>query len=337
MIRIDRRALLAAWAALPLMGCAVAGDGGPADPLPSWNGGPAKTAIVEFVEAVTTEGGVDYVPPDARIATFDNDGTLWAEQPIYFQFAFALDRIKALAPQHPEWQDTQPFKAVLEGDPKALAASGEEGLLEIIAATHAGMTTDEFSAIVADWLATARHPRFDRPYTELVYQPMLELLAYLRESGFKTFIVSGGGVEFMRVFAERVYGIPPEQVVGSSGVVKFEMGPDGKPVLMKEAKVEFVDDGPGKPVGINHFIGRRPIMAFGNSDGDLQMLQWTTAGDGPRFGLIVHHTDAEREWAYDRESHIGKLDKALDQADAAGWTVVDMKNDWKTVFADTPK
>jgi phosphoglycolate phosphatase-like HAD superfamily hydrolase len=236
MIRIDRRALLAAWAALPLMGCAVAGDGGPADPLPSWNGGPAKTAIVEFVEAVTTEGGVDYVPPDARIATFDNDGTLWAEQPIYFQFAFALDRIKALAPQHPEWQDTQPFKAVLEGDPQALAASGEKGLLEIIAATHAGMTTDEFSATVADWLATARHPRFDRPYTELVYQPMLELLAYLRESGFKTFIVSGGGVEFMRVFAERVYGIPPEQVVGSSGVVRLETGPDGRPVLKKEGR-----------------------------------------------------------------------------------------------------
>jgi phosphoglycolate phosphatase-like HAD superfamily hydrolase len=337
MIRIDRRALLAAWAALPLMGCAVAGDGGPADPLPSWNGGPAKTAIVEFVEAVTTEGGVNYVPPDARIATFDNDGTLWAEQPIYFQFAFALDRIKALAPQHPEWQDTQPFKAVLEGDPQALAASGEKGLLEIIAATHAGMTTDEFSATVADWLATARHPRFDRPYTELVYQPMLELLAYLRESGFKTFIVSGGGVEFMRVFAERVYGIPPEQVVGSSGVVRLETGPDGRPVLMKEGKVEFVDDGPGKPVGINRFIGRRPVMAFGNSDGDLQMLQWTTAGDGPRLGLIVHHTDAEREWAYDRDSHVGKLDQALDQADADGWTVVDMKNDWKTIFPAAPR
>jgi phosphoserine phosphatase len=336
MIRIDRRALLAAWAALPLMGCAVAGDGGPADPLPSWNGGPAKTAIVEFVEAVTTEGGVDYVPPDARIATFDNDGTLWAEQPIYFQFAFALDRIKALAPQHPEWQDTQPFKAVLEGDPKALAASGEEGLLEIIAATHAGMTTDEFSAIVADWLATARHPRFDRPYTELVYQPMLELLAYLRESGFKTFIVSGGGVEFMRVFAERVrYSARAGGRLVGRCEARDGAGRQARP--QERGQVEFVDDGPGKPVGINRFIGRRPVMAFGNSDRDLQMLQWTTAGDGPRLGLIVHHTDAEREWAYDRDSHVGKLDQALDQADSDGWTVVDMKNDWKTIFPAAPR
>jgi phosphoglycolate phosphatase-like HAD superfamily hydrolase len=307
------------------------------DPLPSWNDGPAKSAIAEFVGRVTREGGADFVPVEQRIATFDNDGTLWAEQPIYFQFAFAMDRIKALAPQHPEWKDTQPFKAVLEGDPKALAASGEKGLLEIMAATHAGMTTDEFSAVVADWIAIARHPRFDRPYTELVYQPMLELLAYLRENGFKTFIVSGGGVEFMRVFAERVYGIPPEQVVGSSGVVKLETRPNGEPVLVKEAKVEFVDDGPGKPVGINRFIGRRPIMAFGNSDGDLQILQWTTAGDGPRFGLIVHHTDAEREWASDRDSHIGKLEKALDAAGPAGWVVVSMKDDWNTIFAETPK
>jgi phosphoglycolate phosphatase-like HAD superfamily hydrolase len=307
------------------------------DLLPSWNDGPAKSAIIEFVDRVTQEGGPDFVPLDERIATFDNDGTLWAEQPIYFQFAFALDRIKALAPQHPEWKEAQPFKAVLGGDPRALAASGEKGLLEIMAATHAGMTTEEFSAIVADWIATARHPRFEQPYTELVYQPMLELLAYLRERGFKTFIVSGGGVEFMRVFAERVYGIPPEQVVGSSGVVTFEMGPDGKPVLTKEAKVEFVDDGPGKPVGINRFIGRRPIMAFGNSDGDLQMLQWTTTGDGPRFGLIVHHTDADREWAYDRDSHIGKLDEALDEATAKGWTVVDMKDDWKTIFPEATK
>jgi phosphoglycolate phosphatase-like HAD superfamily hydrolase len=305
--------------------------------LPSWNDGTAKQAIVEFVDRVTEEGSTDFVPVEQRIATFDNDGTLWAEQPIYFQFAFAIDRVKAQASQYPEWQHTQPFKAVLENDLGALAASGEKGLLEIIAATHAGMTTEQFSAIVADWLATARHPRFDRPYTELVYQPMLELLAYLRASGFKTFIVSGGGVEFMRVFAARVYGIPPEQVVGSSGVVKFEIGPGGKPVLTKEAKVEFVDDGPGKPVGINRFIGRRPIMAFGNSDGDLQMLQWTTAGEGPRLGLIVHHTDAEREWAYDRDSHIGRLDKALDQADADGWTVVDMRNDWRTIFRAAPR
>jgi phosphoglycolate phosphatase-like HAD superfamily hydrolase len=307
------------------------------DPLPSWNEGAAKQAIVEFVDAVTQEGGPDFVPVAERIATFDNDGTLWAEQPIYFQLAFALDRVKAMAPEHPEWKDTQPFKAVLEGDPKALAATGEKGLLEIIAATHAGMTTEEFRAIVTDWLATARHPRFERPYSDLVYQPMLELLAYLRERGFKTFIVSGGGVEFMRVFAERVYGIPPEQVVGSSGVVTFEMGPDGEPVLTKEAKVEFVDDGPGKPVGINRFIGRRPIAAFGNSDGDLQMLQWTTAGDGLRFALIVHHTDADREWAYDRESHIGRLDEALNEAKASGWTVVDMRSDWKTIFLEPAK
>jgi phosphoglycolate phosphatase-like HAD superfamily hydrolase len=307
------------------------------DPLPSWNEGAAKQAIVEFVDAVTQEGGADYVAPADRIATFDNDGTLWAEQPIYFQLAFALDRVKALAPRHPEWKDTQPFKAVLEGDLKALTASSEKGLLEIVAATHAGMTTEEFRTIVADWLATARHPRFERPYTDLAYQPMLELLAYLRERGFKTFIVSGGGVEFMRVFAERVYGIPPEQVVGSSGVVKFEVGPDGKPVLVKEAKVEFVDDGPGKPVGINRFIGRRPIAAFGNSDGDLQMLQWTTAGDGPRFGLIVHHTDADREWAYDRESHIGRLDEALDEAATSEWVVVSMKDDWNTIFPETSK
>jgi phosphoglycolate phosphatase-like HAD superfamily hydrolase len=324
--------------ALALGGCAGAREQtSDADPLPSWNDGPAKQAIVAFVDRVTEEGGSDFVPVEQRIAVFDNDGTLWAEQPVYFQFAFAMDQVKALAPQHPEWRDTQPFKAALEGDRDGLAASGEKGLLQIVMASHAGMTTDEFRATVADWLATARHPTTGWPYTEMAYQPMLELLAYLRERGFKTFIVSGGGVEFMRVFAEQVYGIPPEQVVGSSGVVKFETGPDGKPVLLKEPEVEFVDDGPGKPVGINRFIGRRPIMAFGNSDGDLQMLQWTTAGDGPRFGLIVHHTDGEREWAYDRDSHIGKLDKGLDQADAAGWTVVDMKDDWNTIFAGAPQ
>jgi phosphoglycolate phosphatase-like HAD superfamily hydrolase len=324
--------------ALALGACAGAGEqSSEADPLQSWNNGAAKEAIAGFVERVTAEGSGDYVPVEQRIATFDNDGTLWAEQPIYFQFAFAMDQVKALAPKHPEWRDTQPFEAVIEGDLGALAASGEKGLLEIMAATHTGMTTDEFQASAAEWLATARHPRFDRPYTELAYQPMLELLAYLRAAGFKTFIVSGGGIEFMRVFTEPVYGIPPEQVVGSSGVVTFEMPSNGKPVLLKEAEVEFVDDGPGKPVGINRFIGRRPVMAFGNSDGDLQMLQWTTAGDGPRFALIVHHTDAEREWAYDRNSHIGRLDQALDEADARGWTVVDMKNDWATIFAETPK
>jgi phosphoglycolate phosphatase-like HAD superfamily hydrolase len=307
------------------------------DPLPSWNDGAAKSAIVEFVAAVTTEGGADFVAPADRITSFGNDGTLWVEQPYYTQLAFALDRVKALAPEHPEWREQQPFKAVIEGDLATLAASGEQGLLKIVAATHAGMTTDEFSAIVADWIATARHPRFDRPYTELVYQPMLELLAYLRDNGFKTFIVSGGGVEFMRPWTDRVYGIPPEQVVGSSGVVKFEMEPDGEPILLKESEVEFVDDGPGKPVGINRFIGRRPIMAFGNSDGDLQMLQWTTAGDGPRFGLIVHHDDGEREYAYDRDSHIGRLDQALEAAPSEGWVVISMKDDWGTIFPEEAK
>jgi phosphoglycolate phosphatase-like HAD superfamily hydrolase len=302
------------------------------DPLPSWNDTAPKKAILDFVGRVTTEEGADYVLPEQRIAIFDNDGTLWAEQPVYFQLAFALDRIAALAPEHPDWETTQPFKGVLEGDIKAVAASGEHGLLEIVAATHAGITTEKFADIVDGWLKGAQHPRFNRPYTELVYQPMLELLAYLRDNDFKTFIVSGGGVEFMRTFAERVYGIPPEQVVGSSGVVKFEMGPDSKPVLMKDAKVEFVDDGPGKPVGINRFIGRRPIFAFGNSDGDQQMLEWTAAGSGARFMGLVHHTDAEREWAYDRDSHIGRLDKALDEGRERGWTFADIKRDWRVVF-----
>jgi phosphoglycolate phosphatase-like HAD superfamily hydrolase len=305
---------------------------GQADPLASWNVGPAKQTIVNFVQSVTQAGGPNYVPSPERIAVFDNDGTLWAEQPIYFQLAFALDRVKALAPQHPEWKETQPFKAVLEGDQRALAAAGEKSLLEIVAVTHAGMTTDEFAGTVAEWMKTARHPGLNRPYDSLVYQPMLELLGYLRANGFKTFIVSGGGIEFMRVFAERAYGIPPEQVVGSSGVTKFQTGPDGKPVLMKEPKVEFVDDGPGKPVGINRFIGRRPILAFGNSDGDQQMLQWTAAGSGVRFMGIVHHTDAQREYAYDRQSHTGRLDKALDEATQRGWTIVDMRRDWRTVF-----
>jgi phosphoglycolate phosphatase-like HAD superfamily hydrolase len=301
------------------------------DPLPSWNDGAVKKSITDFVARVTTEGE-GFVPIAQRIATFDNDGTLWTEQPYYSQLAFALDRVKALAPQHPEWKTRQPFKALLEGDKQALAAAGKDGLLQIIAATHAGMTVEDFAKTVIDWTATARHPRFNRLYTELVYQPMLELMAYLRANGFKTFIVSGGGVEFMRPWTERVYGIPPEQVVGSSGVVKYQIGADGKPELMKLAKIEFVDDGPGKPVGINRFIGRRPIFAFGNSDGDLQMLQWTVAGQGPRFAGLVHHTDATREYAYDRESKVGKLDKALDEATAKGWTVVDMKRDWNAVF-----
>lgn len=301
------------------------------DPLPSWSPGSAKTTITDFVERVVDKGGPDFVRPEERIAVFDNDGTLWSEQPIYFQLAFALDRLRALAPQHPEWKDTEPFKSVLAGDVKGLAAAGEKGMAEIVALTHAGMTTEEFSAIVADWFATARHPRFDRPYDTLVYQPQIELLDYLRANGFKTFIVSGGGVEFMRVFAEKAYGIPPDQVVGSTGATTFELR-DGKPVLVKEDRIEFIDDGPGKPSGINNFIGRRPIFAFGNSDGDQQMLQWIAAGHGRRFMGIVRHTDAEREWAYDRLSHVGKLDKLLDEGIARGWTIVDMKRDWLTIY-----
>jgi phosphoglycolate phosphatase-like HAD superfamily hydrolase len=301
------------------------------DPLPSWHEGPARKAIVNFVTRVTRKGGADFVPAPERIAVFDNDGTLWSEQPIYFQFAFVLDRVKALAAQHPEWKEKQPFKAVIEGDMKTALASGEHGIVEMIMATHAGMTTEEFEKIVKDWIATARHPRFKRPYTDLVFQPMLELIAYLRASGFKTYIVSGGGAEFMRAWTERVYGIPPEQVVGSSGKLKYEMK-DGKPELIKQAEVDFVDDKEGKPVGIQKFIGRRPIAAFGNSDGDLEMLEWTTAGKGLRLAMLIHHTDAEREWAYDRGSPVGALDKALDEAATRGWIVVDMKENWKVVF-----
>jgi len=301
------------------------------DALPSWNDGAAKSAIVEFVGKVTRQGGPDFVPAPQRIATFDNDGTLWTEQPVPVQMAFALDRVKALAPQNPQWKDTQPFKAVLEGDMKTLAEAGDRGLLELVTATHAGMSTEEFTKIVSDWLTSARDPRFKRPYTELVYQPMLELLAYLRANGFKTFIVSGGGIEFMRPWAERVYGIPPEQVVGSSIKTKFEMR-DGRPTLFRLPELNFNDDKAGKPVGINEFIGRRPIAAFGNSDGDLEMLQWTTMSGGVRFGLIVHHTDAEREYAYDRNVTLGRLDKALDAAVVNKWTVVDMKRDWKVIF-----
>jgi hypothetical protein len=302
------------------------------DPLTSWNDGARKSAILDFVKRVTAEGGSDFVPAPQRIAAFDNDGTLWCEQPIYNQGAFAFDRVKAMAPQHPDWKTRQPFAAILAGDMKAVAASGEKGLLEVVETTHSGMTVADFSKIVADWMATAQHPRFKRPYIDLVYQPMVELLAYLRANGFKTFIVSGGGIDFMRPWTEQVYGIPPEQVVGSSGVVKLQMGVDGKPELLKEPKVEFVDDGPGKPVGIYRFIGRRPILAFGNSDGDEQMLEWTAAGDGARFIGLVHHTDAEREYAYDRQSPIGKLDKAWDEAAKRGWAIVDMKTDWKTIF-----
>jgi phosphoglycolate phosphatase-like HAD superfamily hydrolase len=301
------------------------------DALPSWNDTATKQAIVAFVEKVTKEGSADFVPQAERIATFDNDGTLWSEQPLYFQFLFVIDRVKALAPQHPEWKEKEPFASVLKGDMKAVAAAGEKGALAMLAATHTGMTTEEFTKTVTDWITTAKHPKTGRLYTEMVYQPMLELLVYLRANGFKTFIVSGGGIEFMRPWTERVYGIPPEEVVGSSGKLKFEMR-DGKPVLVKLPEVDLIDDKEGKPVGIQSHIGRRPLMAFGNSDGDLQMLQWTTAGSGARFALIVHHTDAERETAYDRDSHIGKLDKGLDEAAAKGWTVVSMKDDWKTIY-----
>ena len=301
------------------------------DPLSCWNKGPSKRAIIDFVTSVTTPGGADFVPPQERIATFDNDGTLWSEQPMYFQLFFALDRVKALAPGHPEWKQKQPFKAALEGDLKTVFAGGEHALLELVMASHAGNTTEEFSQTVKDWLTTAKHPRFKRPYTECVYQPMLQLLAYLRANGFKTFIVSGGGIEFMRPWTEQVYGIPPEQVIGSSIKTKFEMR-DGKPVLVRLPELNFIDDKAGKPVGINQHIGRRPIAAFGNSDGDLQMLQWTAAGDGARLMVYIHHTDDRREWAYDRQSHIGRLDKGLEQAKEKDWVLVDMKKEWKVIY-----
>jgi len=327
-----RRAFVPALAAAAVVLATGKPSFGQADPLPSWNDGPAKKTILEFVTRTITAGSSDFVPVPERIATFDNDGTLWTEQPIYFQVAFAMDRVKALAPQHPEWKTLEPFKSVLADDRAALAMMGEKGLLEIMAATHAGLTTAEFAKAVLDWLATARHPRFKRPYTDLVYQPMLELLAYLRANQFKTFIVSGGGIEFMRPWTERIYGIPPEQVVGSSGVTRYVLQPSGVPVLMKEAKVQFIDDGPGKAEGINQYIGRRPYFTFGNSDGDQQMLEWTAAGAGARFMGLVHHTDAVREYAYDRQSSVGRLDKAWDEAVRRKWTIVDMKNDWKVIY-----
>ena len=302
-----------------------------ADPLPSWNEGAAKQSIVKFVEGVTRQGSPDFVPVPERIATFDNDGTLWAEQPIYTQVFFIMDRVKALAPQHPEWRTEEPFASVLRGDPRGITAGGEAGVAALITATHSGMTTDEYTRTVSDWIATARHPKTGQPFTSMVYQPMLELLAYLRANGFKTFIVSGGGIEFMRPWTEKVYGIPPEQVIGSSGGLKFGMK-DGKPALVKLPNLVLNDDKEGKPVGIQRHIGRRPIAAFGNSDGDLQMLQWTCSAPGLRLCLYVHHTDSDREWAYDRGSHIGALDKGLDEAKEKDWTVVDMKKDWNKVF-----
>ena len=302
------------------------------DPLPSWNDGPAKKSITEFVAKVTKKGSPDFVPVAERIATFDNDGTLWCEQPMYFQLLFALDRVKALAPQHPEWKTKEPFGSLLKGDVKGALAGGERAMLEIIVVTHAGMTTAEFEQVVKEWIATTKHPKFKRPYTECVYQPMVELLAYLRANGFKTFIVSGGGIEFMRPWTEKVYGIPPEQVVGSSIKTKYEMR-DGKPVLMRLPEMNFIDDKTGKPVGINEHIGRRPIAAFGNSDGDQQMLEWTQAGSGARLMMLVHHDDAVREFAYGAESKIGTFSDALmAEAKKNDWTVISMKDDWKAIF-----
>jgi phosphoglycolate phosphatase-like HAD superfamily hydrolase len=301
------------------------------DPLPSWNDDVAKQAITSFVQRVTHAGDSEFVPPAERIAVFDNDGTLWAEQPVYFQFQFALDRVKAMAPQHPEWKHTEPFNHLLAGDMKAFMDGGEKSMLAVVAASHAGMTTDDFDNDVKTWLATSRHPQTNIPYDEMIYQPMLELLAYLRANEFKTFIVSGGGVEFMRAFAEKAYGIPPEQVVGSQGKLEYTVR-DGKPVLVKLPEVQFVDDKAGKPAGIETFIGRRPIAAFGNSDGDREMLEWVSAGSGARLSVLIHHDDANREWAYDRGSAIGALDSAWAEALEKHWTIVSMKNDWKEIF-----
>jgi len=299
--------------------------------LPSWNNTQAEKAIMAFVARVTKQDSPNFVKPSERIAVFDNDGTLWSEQPLYFQLAFTLERVKELAPQHPEWKENQPFKGVLENNLEAVLAGGEKSLIELVMATHAGMTTGEFEKTVEAWITTAKHPKTGRLYTEMVYQPMLELMAYLRANGFKTYIVSGGGIEFMRVFTERVYDVPPEQVVGSTIKTEFDVQ-NGQPVLRRLPKIDFIDDKAEKPVGIHKFIGRRPIAAFGNSDGDLQMLQWTDAGDGPRLMVYIHHTDEEREWAYDRTSHIGRLDKGLDEAKEKGWIVVDMKKDWKIIY-----
>ena len=301
------------------------------DPLPSWNEGNTKQAIINYVNEVTTEGSTNFIPVGDRIATFDNDGNLWSEQPAYFQLFFAIDRVKALAPEHPEWKTTQPFKSILEDDMKTFMSYGEHGIIEIVMATHANNTVGEFEQIVKDWLATAKHPRFERPYTDLVYQPMLELLNYLRENNFKTFIVSGGGIEFMRPWVEGVYGIPKHQVVGSSIKTKYDYN-DGNPVIRRLPELNFIDDKEGKPEGINQYIGMKPVFASGNSDGDLQMLRWTDSNTYPSFQLYLHHTDADREWAYDRASSIGRLDKGLDEANEKGWTVIDMKNDWKVIY-----
>jgi phosphoglycolate phosphatase-like HAD superfamily hydrolase len=332
VFEVSRRAMFAVAALPTLLAVSALAQTPVTDPLPSWNDTAPKKAIVTFVEGVTKQGSPDFVPPAERIATFDNDGTLWAEQPMYFQLIFALDRVKVLAPQHPEWKDKEPFASLLKGDLKGALAGGESAIFQIVIATHSGMTTEEFDKTLRDWLSTAKHPKTGKHYTEMVYQPMLELLTYLRANGFKTFIVSGGGVDFIRVFAERVYGIPPEQVVGSSGKLNFELR-DGKPVLVRLPELVVNNDKAEKPVDIQVHIGRRPIFAFGNSDGDLQMLQWTTAGTGMRFGGLVHHTDAEREFAYDRASSTGRLDKGLDEAKANNWILASMKDDWQHIFA----
>ncbi|MBY6188837.1 haloacid dehalogenase-like hydrolase [Microbulbifer agarilyticus] len=331
-----RFATTALWLLVVCLACLSTGVWAAAsnDPLPSWSDGKTKQAIVSFVEKTTREGSPDFVPENQRIATFDNDGTLWAEQPVYFQLIYALDQVKKMAPQHPEWKTEEPFASALKGDMNKLVASGKEGLMKIIGATHANMTADEFSENVSQWLKTARHPKTNRPYNEMVYQPMLELLNYLRANGFKTFIVSGGGTNFLRVFAEQTYGIPPDQVVGSSLKAEYQVR-DGKPEIIKLADINLINDKAGKPVGIHQHIGQRPIFAAGNSDGDFQMLEWTTAGEGPRFGLLLHHTDDKREWAYDRKSHVGRLDQGLDQAANRGWLVIDMQEDWDQVFPGT--
>jgi len=325
--RIHLVASLALGVCLILSGRAAAQT----DPLPSWNDGPAKQGIVKFVQAAADASSPQHVPPAARIAVFDNDGTLWSEQPLYFQFVFMLDQLKAAAPAHPEWQNNAAFKALVAHDQKALSELGHKPILELLAIANSGMTVAAYDKTIRDWLDSARHPRFNRRYTDLVYKPMQELLSYLRANGFKTFIVSGGSIEFMRPWVQKAYGIPPEQVVGTISEVKFEIK-DGAPVLMREPKISFVDDGPGKPAGIYRAIGRRPIAAFGNSDGDLQMLQFTATGGGRRLMLLVHHDDAEREYAYDRQSHVGRLDKALDAAKDGDWIVVSMKSDWKRIF-----
>jgi phosphoglycolate phosphatase-like HAD superfamily hydrolase len=331
-MRTDRYAMqpIRALAACALLFAAAIASAG-SDPLPSWNDTAPKQAIVAFVERVTTPTSQDFIAPAERIAVFDNDGTLWSEQPLYFQAFFIFDRIKALAPAHPEWKTQEPFASVLKGDLKRALAGGERGFAEMMLAAQSGMTTEAFDRIVREWIGTARHPTTGRLLTEMAFKPMVELLGYLRANGFKTFIVSGGSIDFMRPWTQRVYGIPPEQVVGSRLKLQFEER-NGQPVIDKLSEIDFVDDREGKPVGIEQHIGRRPVLAFGNSDGDFQMLEWTTSGKGPRLGLIVHHDDAAREFAYDRESDIGRLSRGLDEAKAKGWTVVSMRDDWRTVF-----